>query len=73
MCRTLPPSRVRRTAKWAGLVACVVILAMWAVSTRVDFGYQFSEFTVGAGGRRMGIVSFQESAGKPVWHSFVAL
>ncbi len=30
----LPPSRPRRIAKWTGLVVCVVILAMWAVSTR---------------------------------------
>ncbi len=33
MRRTLPPSRTRRIAKWVGLVACVVILVTWAVST----------------------------------------
>ncbi len=32
MRRLLPPSRSRRIAKWTGLMLCVVILAMWAVS-----------------------------------------
>ena len=59
MRRPLAPSRSRRIAKWTGLVVSVVILAMWAVSTQVEFGYQFSELAVGAAGRRMFIVSFQ--------------
>ena len=33
MRRPLPASRTRRIAKWSGLVVCVVILALWAVST----------------------------------------
>ena len=33
MSRVLPPSRARRTAKRIGLATCVVIAAMWAVST----------------------------------------
>ena len=32
MRRTLPSSRTRRIAKWTGLVVCVVVLGMWAVS-----------------------------------------
>ena len=32
----LRPSRARRIAKWTGLVVCVGILAMWAVSTKVE-------------------------------------
>ena len=39
MRRTLPPSRSRRIAKWTGLAVCVVIVALWAVSTRVTLGY----------------------------------
>ena len=33
MPRPLPPSPYRRIAKWTGLVACDVILAMWAINT----------------------------------------
>ena len=39
MRRPLPPSRYRRIAKWVGLVLCVVILAVWAVSTRMGVVY----------------------------------
>ena len=31
---TLPPSRSRRIAKCIGLVVCVMVLALWVVSTR---------------------------------------
>ncbi len=33
------PSRTRRIAKWAGLVVCVVILAMWIPSTQARLIY----------------------------------
>ncbi len=36
MSHPLPPSRTRRIAKWTGLVVCVVILGMWAASTKVE-------------------------------------
>ncbi len=42
MPRPLPPSRTRRIAKWTGLVVCVVILGMWAVSTKVEV-YRFGD------------------------------
>ena len=34
MRRMLPPSRTRRIAKRTGLVVCVVLLGMWAVSSQ---------------------------------------
>ena len=34
------PSRTRRIAKWTGLVVCVVIVGMWAVSTWVGVYWQ---------------------------------
>ena len=34
MRRPLPPSRFRRIAKWAGLVVCVVVLALWGISVQ---------------------------------------
>ncbi len=43
MPRSLPPSRTRRVAKWTGLVVCVVILAMWAVSTTYWIRYHAAD------------------------------
>ena len=54
------PSRSRRIAKRAGLVVCVVILAMWAASTRVTFGYQFDDFAVGVLYGRVKLLSFDD-------------
>ncbi len=48
----LPPSRTRRIAKWTGLVVCVVILAVWAVSTQfaVVRNGQYVSLIIVAGG-----------------------
>ncbi len=40
------PSRSRRIAKWTGLVVCVVILVMWAVSTCLRVSWQSSHLHV---------------------------
>ena len=67
MHRPLPASRSRRIAKWTGLVVCVVILAMWAVSTRmtlVRFGKNCL-FTVRQGTVEVWVHS--SSHEKPLW------
>ena len=43
MLSPLPPSRSRRIAKWTGLVACALILAAWAVSTRYSVYFDLSD------------------------------
>ncbi|MCP4590375.1 MAG: hypothetical protein GY842_06510 [bacterium] len=43
------PSRTRRIAKWAGLVACAVIVASWYVSTRWMIAYADESTALGGG------------------------
>ena len=44
------PSRVRRIAKWAGLVVCVVLMTEWAVNSRYSLKYARGGFAVFLGG-----------------------
>ena len=43
------PSRVRRIAKWSGVVVCVVLLAEWAVNTRYAVRYASGRLHVSVG------------------------
>ncbi len=39
--------RIRRVAKWTGLVACVLIVVVWAVSLRKTLGFVGYDWVAG--------------------------
>ena len=41
--------RMRRIAKWSGVVVCVVLVAGWMTSSRIHRSWQVGEYILGVG------------------------